>query len=180
MPDTNFHIKGLTDQQVIDSHSKHGHNELNHKKDNEFLLALRDLFKEPMFILLLVTSIIYFISGKIGDGVFMVSAIVLVAIISIYQESRSRNAIDALRKLTRPKSKVIRNKVVLEIKSEEIVINDCIMVEEGCSVPTYGIIIQSNDFLVNESMLTGESMAISKNDTEANNLFFAGTDKQFY
>lgn len=175
MPNTNFHIDGLTDQQVLDSRLKHGHNELNHKKDNEFFIAVRELFKEPMFILLLVTSIIYFISGKIGDGVFMVSAIVLVAIISLYQESRSRNAIEALRNLTQPKSKVIRNKTVSEIKSEEIVIDDCIMVEEGCSIPADGIIIQSNDFSVNESMLTGESMAISKNNTEGNNLVFAGT-----
>jgi Ca2+-transporting ATPase len=175
MPTTNFNIKGLTDQQVLDSRAKHGHNELNHKKENEFLIALRDIFKEPMFILLLVTSIIYFISGKIGDGIFMASAIVLVAVISLYQESRSRNAIESLKKLTHPNSKVIRNSIVAEIKSEEIVIDDCIMIEEGCSVPADGIIIQSNDFSVNESMLTGESMAISKNDTEDNNQVFAGT-----
>ena len=175
MPSTNFNIKGLTDQQVLDSRAKHGYNKLNHKKENEFLIALRGIFKEPMFILLLVTSIIYFISGKIGDGIFMASAIVLVAIISLYQESRSRNAIEALKKLTHPNSKVIRNSITAEIRSEEIVIDDCIMIEEGCSIPADGIIIQSNDFSVNESMLTGESMSINKNDTEDNNKVFAGT-----
>ncbi len=104
----------------------------------------------------------------------MVSAIVLVAAISFYQESRSRNAIDALRKLTQPFSKVIRNREEVKIPSEEIVIGDYMMVEEGTSIPADGIVIQSNDFSVDESILTGESLAVGKSQ-EDNTIVYQGT-----
>ena len=174
MPSYQFHTKGLTDQQVQESRSRHGFNKTDQKKENSFLIAAKSLLKEPMFLLLLAASTIYFISGKTGDGIFMVSAIVLVAAISFYQESRSRNAIDALRKLTQPFSKVIRNGEETKIPSEEIVIGDYMMVEEGTSIPADGIVIQSNDFSVDESILTGESLAVGKSQ-EDNTIVYQGT-----
>jgi Ca2+-transporting ATPase len=93
----------------------------------------------------------------------------------LYQESKSRNAIEALEKLTQPKSKVIRNGVVLEIPSEEIVLGDYIQTEEGTFIPADGIIIQSNDFSVNESILTGESFTVFKNEKSEDNKVYQGT-----
>ena len=90
-------IKGLTNVEVETSRAKYGRNVLSSKKDNTFLLAIKNILKEPMVILLLVASSIYFISGEIGDGVFLASAIILVAIISLHQDSRSRNAIEKLK-----------------------------------------------------------------------------------
>lgn len=174
MPSYQFHTKGLTDEQVQLSRARHGFNKTDQKKENGFLIAAKSLLKEPMFLLLLAASTIYFISGKTGDGIFMVSAIVLVAAISFYQESRSRNAIDALRKLTQPFSKVIRNGEEIKIPSEEIVIGDYMMVEEGTSIPADGIVVQSNDFSVDESILTGESLPVSKSQ-EDNNIVYQGT-----
>ena len=93
MPANNFNIKGLNDEQVVDAREKHGLNQLSYKKENGFVDALKGLAKEPMLILLLAASAIYFISGDSGDAVFMLSAIVLVSAISLYQDSRSRNAL---------------------------------------------------------------------------------------
>lgn len=169
-----FLTQGLTDQQVLESRARHGYNKADQKKENGFLIAAKNLFKEPMFMLLLAASAIYFISGKTGDGIFMLVAIVLVAAISFYQESRSRNAIDALRKLTQPYSKVIRNGKEMEIPIEEIVVGDYMMVEEGRSVPADGVILQSNDFSVNEAIITGESLPVSKSHEE-NNQVYQGT-----
>lgn len=174
MPSYPFHTQGLTDQQVLESRARHGYNKTDQKKENGFLIAAKNLFKEPMFILLLAASAIYFVSGKTGDGIFMLVAIVLVATISFYQESRSRNAIDALRKLTQPSGKVIRNGMETEIPIEEIVVGDYMMVEEGRSVPADGVILQSNDFSVNEAIITGESLPASKSQEE-NNQVYQGT-----
>ena len=69
-----------------------------------------------MVILLLVASVIYFVSGQTGDSIFKVSAIVLVSGISMYQNSRSNNALEKLQDLSQPKSKVIRACKILEIK----------------------------------------------------------------
>ncbi len=171
----NFNINGLTDKQVIIAREKYGQNKLQYKKENGFLDALKSLAKEPMLILLLLASSIYFISGDNGDGIFMLSAIILVSAISLYQDSRSRNALEKLKNLTQPHCKVIRNGFVVEIKSEELVLGDSLMAEEGTSIAADGQIVHSNDFSVNESILTGESFAVSKDKTSKDNFIYLGT-----
>ncbi|MBK5273066.1 MAG: cation-translocating P-type ATPase [Bacteroidia bacterium] len=171
----NFDIVGLTQSQVLYAREKYGHNKLSYKKENRIIDAIKSLIKEPMVILLLVASVIYFISGNPGDGFFLASAIVLVSIISLYQDSRSRNALEKLKKYTQPKCKVIREGNVEEIQSEELVIGDSLLVEEGTSIAADGIIIHSNDFSVNESILTGESLPVYKDQTRENNFIFLGT-----
>ncbi|MFA6086949.1 cation-translocating P-type ATPase [Mucilaginibacter sp.] len=175
MTANNFNIQGLNDREVIAARSKYGANSLSFKKENGFTDALKGLAKEPMVILLLVTSCIYFISGKAGDGIFLASAIVLVAGISLYQDSRTRNALEKLKDFSQPKCKVIRDGEVLEIKSEELVVGDSLMVEEGTSINADGIIVHSNDFSVNESILTGESLPVYKDKAADDNLIFHGT-----
>ena len=175
MPSDNFNIKGLTDEEVLAAREKFGYNRLTYKKENGFLKAVKSLAKEPMLILLLVAASVYFITGDFGDGIFMASAIILVAAISLYQDSRSRNALEKLKEFTNPGCKVIRNGVAVEIKTEELVVGDSLMAEEGSSVAADGIIVHSNDFSVNESILTGESMPVYKDREKEDNLIFAGT-----
>jgi Ca2+-transporting ATPase len=171
----NFEIKGLTDEQVLQSRASYGQNKLVFKKENRFIDALKGLAKEPMVILLLVASIIYFVSGDYGDGIFLAIAIVMVASISLYQDSRSRDALKKLKDFTQPHSKVYRNGEVLEIKSEELVIGDSLIVDEGSTIPADGTIIHSNDFSVNESILTGESLSVYKDATKEDNDIYLGT-----
>jgi Ca2+-transporting ATPase len=170
-----FGIQGLTDEAVKSSRKKYGENSLDYRKDNSFLDALKSIAQEPMVILLMVAASIYFASGNKGDGIFMVSAIVLVASISLYQDSKSRMALEKLKSLTQPNSQVIRNGVVLEIPSEELVVGDSLMVEEGNTIPADGTIVHSNDFSVNEAILTGESLSVFKDAAQLNNKIFGGT-----
>lgn len=169
-----FNIKGLTDEQIIDSKIKHGTNQLIHKKENGFIEALKSLIKEPMLLMLLLASFIYFISGNIGDGIFLSSAIIIVATISLFQDSRSRNALEKLKDFTLPFCKVIRNNKIEEIKIEELVIGDYLIIAEGTSIPADSKIIHSTDFSVNESLISGESLSVYKNQT-TNNLIYRGT-----
>lgn len=175
MTSSNHSLQGLSTEEALLSREKNGRNSLDHQDKNYFLTSLIEMFKEPMFLLLLLATSIYFITGKYADGIFMTLAIVLVSTISLYQESRSRNAIELLKKLSQPKSKVIRNGEIIEIPSEEIVLGDYIQTEEGTFIPADGIIIQSNDFSVNESILTGESLAVFKSNKPENNPVFQGT-----
>ena len=172
-----FNIIGLTSEQVLLARKKFGKNSLNYKQENGFLDAIKNLVKEPMIILLLLASLIYFISGKVGDGIFLASAVVIVSVITLFQDARSRNALEKLKNFTEPNCKVIRNAVILEIKSEEVVVGDSLMVEEGASIAADGIIVHSNDFSVNESILTGESLAVFKDKDKENDnkLVFNGT-----
>lgn len=171
----NKEIQGLTNNQVLEARKKYGQNILDFKRENGFFYALKNLMKEPMVILLLITSSIYFITGNSGDGIFLAVAIVLVSAISLYQDSRSRNALEKLKIYTQPNCKVIREGKVIEIKSTALVIGDSMMVEEGTTIPADGIIVQANDFSVNESILTGESFSVYKNQTSENNQIYMGT-----
>lgn len=160
----NSGISGLTAAEVIKSRAINGRNEIEEKK-NHFIAVLLDLLKEPMLILLVVAAVIYFVTGNTGDGIFMVSSIVVVTGISLFQESRSKKALDKLRALTQPLCRVIRESKISTIPKEELVQGDYMIIEEGTSIPADGKIIQSNDFAVNESILTGESLPIEKDNT---------------
>lgn len=175
MPSNNFNISGLSDAEVAEARNRHGANSQEFRKENPVWEAVKSLAKEPMVLLLLVASSIYFITGDVGDGVFLVAAILLVAGISLYQDNRSRNALAKLKNLTQPTCKVIRNGVVVEIKSEELVIGDALMVEEGTFITADGTIIHSNDFSVNESILTGESLSLFKDAESEDNRIYQGT-----
>lgn len=170
-----YEMKGLAPEQVLKARAEFGRNALSETKHG-IVNLLRDIVSEPMVILLLVATLLYFVSGEIGDAIFMASAIALVVGISLYQESRSRNALAALRTLTQATYKVIRQGEMIELSKEDIVVGDLIVVEEGTTVPADGIIIQSNDFSVNESILTGESLPVNKSkektsDDSANKVF---------
>ncbi len=175
MPADKINVVGLTNEQVTESRDKFGSNRLNYKRENGLLIALKGLAKEPMNILLLVTSSVYFLSGNTHDGIFLAAAIVLVSTISLYQDSRSRNALEKLKSFSQPNVKVIREGKVQEILSEEIVVGDSIMIEEGTCVPADCFIVSSNDFSVNESILTGEALSVYKDQSKENNLLYSGT-----
>ncbi|NHA03378.1 cation-translocating P-type ATPase [Mucilaginibacter sp. HC2] len=168
-------ISGLTDAQVTEARKKFGFNELVYKNDNRFLDAVKSLSKEPMVLLLLATSGIYFVSGNTGDGFFLAAAIVLVSAISLYQDTRSRNALEQLRKYTQVGCSVIRNGQTVSIKAEELVVGDSLVVEEGAAIMADATIIQSNDFFVNESILTGESLPVYKDPEQSDHFIYRGT-----
>ncbi len=175
MPSNYSNIQGLNQEQVLHAREKHGSNQLYYKKENGWLDVVKSLAKEPMVLLLLVASVIYFISGNVDDSVFLASAIVLVSAISLYQDSRSRDALEKLKNFSQPSTKVIREGTVQSIKSEELVIGDTMVVEEGTSIVADGVIVQSNDFSVNESILTGESLAVDKDPNTEDRSVFRGT-----
>jgi Ca2+-transporting ATPase len=156
-------IIGLTDEEVIQSRRLHGENKIIKKQENNFLKIIKSLAAEPMVILLLLASVIYFINGETNDGIFLSLAILLISAISIYQDKRSKNALELLNKYTQPLCKVLRNGAISEITREEIVVNDYLMVEEGDHIAADGIVIEAHDFSVNESILTGESLSVFKN-----------------
>lgn len=106
---------------------------------------------------------------------FLAAAIVLVAGISLYQDSRSRNALEKLKDFTQPLCKVIREGQVTQISSEDLTLGDSMIVEEGTAIVADATIVHSNDFTVNESILTGESLPVSKDKSTHDNMIYSGT-----
>lgn len=166
---------GLSATEVSEARKQFGLNTLQKEEKSGFWHVLSQIIVEPMFLLLVAASGLYFILGEYSDGFIMLAAIAFVTGISLYQETRSRNALQALKKLTQPSSRVIRDGKIQEIPSEAIVPGDIIMIEEGNLIPADARIVQSNDFSVNESILTGESFGVNRNKVEGNNNIFYGT-----
>lgn len=168
-------LKGLTFEEVVRSQKKFGTNTYNYKKENKLLVFLKSIFGEPMVLLLLVASGIYFINGQYSDAIFLSVSILLIVAISLYQEKRSQNALAKLQEFTQPLCKVIREGQRQKIQTQNIVVGDLVIIEEGALAPADGVIIGSNDFSINESILTGESMAVFKDKDKEDNKVFSGT-----
>jgi P-type Ca2+ transporter type 2C len=154
--------KGLTAAQVLASRRQHGSNTLEMQEDRVLLQVLKEVVLEPMFILLLSACIIYFIAGQYQEGIIMLVSIFIVAGISLFQEYRSKNAVQALKKIAAAKARVLRNGMAVAVNTDEIVVDDLLLLEEGEVVAADGSIIAANDLSINESVLTGESFAVSK------------------
>lgn len=166
--------KGLTTEQVTASREKNGSNTLEMQEDRVFLNVLKEVVLEPMFIILLAACIIYFAVGQYKEGIIMLVSIFIVAGISLFQEYRSKNAVLALKKLSSAHANVLRNGVTTQVSTEEIVVDDLLLLEEGEVIAADGMIIAANDFSLNESILTGESFAVTKT-ADNNSSVYKGT-----
>ncbi|WP_076447193.1 cation-translocating P-type ATPase [Chryseobacterium sp. RU37D] len=169
------HLKGLTEAEVIASRKQYGYNRLEQARKNTWLELLLSILKEPMLILLISVALIYIIIGDYGEALFMFLAIITVIAISFYQDNRSRKALEELKKLNEPLSKVIRNSELIKIPTFEIAVGDLCITEEGSLINADGKILYSNDFSVNESSLTGESFSVFKDNTSEDHSVYSGT-----
>ncbi|MFD2388253.1 cation-translocating P-type ATPase [Enterococcus rivorum] len=157
-----LHWDGLTSEQVKEQRDKYGINELDKQKKEPFYLKVVHTILEPMFLLLIVASLIYFFLGEPKDGLIMLIFVVVIIAIEIIQEWKTDQTLNALKDLSAPKVKVVREGKTIEIHSEELVPKDLMLIEEGVKVPADGFVIKANDLRINESSLTGETEAVWK------------------
>ena len=175
-------IKGLNNEEVIESRNKYGPNKLSETKKESFILKIINIFKEPMFLLLIIAASVYFIANEYSDGIIMLLFVFGICFIEYIQESRTDKALEELNKLSSLNVKVIRNGLEDVITSEDIVVGDIVLLEEGDKVPADGIILYSQSLGVNESALTGESAIVYKSNKEdndnqfKNNICYSGTN----
>lgn len=158
--------EGLNNEEVLERQLKHGQNELTKVKKVTLLTKIIEIFFEPMFILLILTSLLYFILNEPNDGIIMLVFVVLMITINIIQEWRTDKALQALKELSSPKAKVIRNNQMVEITSAELTVDDLMILNEGDRVSADGIIVENINLAVDESTLTGESAVVWKNEKD--------------
>ena len=175
-------IKGLNDNEVIQSREKNGTNELSPKKKEPLIIKILEIFKEPMFLLLIIAASVYFIVGEYGDGIVMLVFVIGICFIEFIQETKTDKALEELNKLSSLNVRVIRNNKEEVISSDEIVVGDIVLLEEGDKVPADGEVLYAQSLGVNESSLTGESEVVYKTTkNDENNHFklnkcYSGTD----
>ena len=174
-----MNYKGLSQQAVNQYLQKSGYNELpSSKPKNVWGIAL-EVVKEPMFLLLIGCGVLYIILGDYREGVILLCTIFIIIFITFYQYQKTEKALDSLKKLSSPRALVIRDGTEIRIPGREVVPDDIILLNEGDRVPADAEVIECSHLTVDESMLTGESVPVQKNEkveaNEKSNLVFSGT-----
>jgi Ca2+-transporting ATPase len=157
--------EALTGLSETDAHQRlmaDGPNELPSAGPRRPWRIALEVLREPMFGLLLVGGAIYIALGDLVSGIVLLVFACLSVSISVIQEMRSERVLDALRAMTSPRALVIRDGERHRIPGREVVRGDLVVVVEGDRVPADGMLIEARELLVDESMLTGESVAVAK------------------
>jgi len=155
-------LTGLTSNKAQETLEQEGYNELpSSKKRGIFKIAL-SVIKEPIFFLLIAGGSIYFFLGDIAEGLVLLSFVFVVMGITVYQERKTENSLDALKNLSSPRTIVIRDGKQVRIPGREVVTGDLILLAEGDRIPADALLISSNNLMVDESLLTGESLPVRK------------------
>lgn len=163
---------GLSSQHAAQLLSQFGPNIIESQKKKGFLSQLLEVLKEPMLLLLIAAAAISFTLGEPAESLILSIGILLVVGISLFQTIRTDNAIAALRQLTAPRVTAIRDGKERSIPTAELVPGDVVLVREGDKIAADCRLLESTNLKIDESLLTGESLAIEKTQGEE---IFSGT-----
>ena len=155
-------LTGLSSEDALTKLKLAGYNELPSQKPKNWINTLLSVIREPMIFFLLAAGIVYILLGETADAAILSSAILLVIGITFYQERKTENAIAALKDLSSPRALVIRDGQKYRIPGREVVVGDLVYLQEGDRIPADGLLLSASNLLVDESLLTGESLSISK------------------
>ena len=160
-----YNLGGLNSEEVEKLQRKYGMNELIIQEKPNMLKKFLGVFKEPMFLLLLIAATVYFLLGAPKDGAIMLVFVGFVASITFIQEWKTEKTMNALKDLTSPKVNTLRDGKNILIKSTELVPGDVVFLSEGERIPADCIVLEPSNFSVDESILTGESEYVMKVST---------------
>jgi Ca2+-transporting ATPase len=164
--------QGLTTAAAQNKLSVSGYNELPATKAKNLWAITLEIIKEPLFILLLGCGALYVLLGEYSEGIILLCWVFVIITITLIQQRKTEKSLEALRKLSSPMALVIRNGEPMRIFGREIVPEDLIVLHEGDRVPADAMLMESNHLVIDESLLTGESVPVIKSlDLEQRELF---------
>lgn len=159
-------LQGITSQEAKKLQEEFGKNELVAKKKESFVYKIFHVITEPMFLLLIIAAGIYFILGEPKDGAIMLVFVVGIISIEVIQEWKTDKTLKALKDLSAPHIKVLRDGIEKTINSADLVPSDIMYIAEGVKVPADGVVLRASTLCVDESSLTGEAEGVWKVTTE--------------
>ncbi|WP_096666976.1 cation-translocating P-type ATPase [Dolichospermum compactum] len=158
-------ITGLSVLTAGDRLQEEGYNELPSTQHRQIWEIALEIFQEPIFLLLLGCGIIYLFLGDPQEALILLGFIFFIVGINLYQEQKTEKSLEALRDLSSPRALVIRDGERQRIPGREVVREDVIVLSEGDRVPADAVVMWSTHLSVDESLLTGESLPVRKQDT---------------
>lgn len=153
---------GLTDEQVRRSREKCGWNELAEGKKKSILQIFFEQYKDFLVLILIASAVISGMLGDVESAAVIVIVITINAILGTVQTVKAEQSLQSLKKLSGPEAKVLRDGVAVQLPARELVVGDVILLEAGDMIPADGRLIENASLKVDESALTGESLAVEK------------------
>ena len=159
--------QGLSDAEVLTRQEQYGLNQLRESKKKTLFMMFIDQFKDFLVIILIIAAIVSVVVGFVEgegliDGIIIIAIVLLNAVLGVNQEQKANNALAALKKMSSPNAKVIRNGKTIEISSEQLTVGDIVLLETGDFVAADIRLLDSTNLKTDESSLTGESTSVTK------------------
>lgn len=155
-------LQGLSTAEAEARLASEGLNELHASTRRRTIEIALGVAREPMFLLLIIAAVIYLILGDIREALILAFWILVIMGITIFQERKTEHALEALRDLSSPRALVIRDGEQKRIAGRDVVRDDLLILTEGDRVPADAVLLSCNDLMVDESLLTGESVPVRK------------------
>ncbi|WP_203364670.1 cation-translocating P-type ATPase [Bacillus sp. REN10] len=154
--------QGLSSQEVQSRLKRDGYNEIEDKEKVPTWKLFLETFKDPMVVVLLAAAGIQIAIGEVVESMIIFLVLLINSVISVVQTRKAESSLEALRDMSAPTAKVIRDGIKQTVVAKELVQGDIVFLEAGDYVPADGRMLESGSLKVNEGMLTGESEAVEK------------------
>ena len=159
------HLQGLSTATAAARLRLEGFNELPSSKPRNVFAIAWEVVREPMFLMLVACGVIYLALGDAHEALMLLGFVFVVMGITLYQERKTERALEALRDLSSPRASVIRDGHQTRIAGREVVRGDLLLLREGDRVPADAILLHTTNLSVDESLLTGESVPVRKQES---------------
>jgi P-type Ca2+ transporter type 2C len=153
---------GLDEEEAKKRQEEHGLNELEEQEGRTLLSMIAGQFKDFLIIVLLAAALVSGFVGELKDAILIVAIVIVNAIMGVVQENKAEQSLAALKKLSTPTAKVIRDGSTQEIPAQELVPGDIILLDAGDYIPADGRLVEAASLKIQESALTGESVPVGK------------------
>lgn len=162
LEETKSQFEGLSLKEVENRQAKDGFNELKEKKKTSTWELFIDTLKDPMVIILLLVAFVQLFLGEFVESLVIFIVLMINSVVAVVQTKRAESSLDALRQMSAPSAKVLRNGEKASIPARELVVGDIVSLEAGDFIPADGRLIDVQNLRVEEGMLTGESEPVEK------------------
>lgn len=153
---------GLSEAEVAVRRARDGWNELAVDRTRSIADIVLEVAREPMFLLMLGAGALYLLIGDAQEALVLLGFVLVIIAVTVVQQRRTETALAALRDLSSPRALVLRDGKVTRVAGREVVVGDRMLLNEGDRVPADGLVLSAHDFTLDESMLTGESVAVAR------------------
>ena len=159
--------EGLSTEEAAQRLAKHGKNKLAQQKKDSLIKRFFLQMADPMILILLVAAAIsgvlaFYENEGFADVIIILFVVIVNAVLGVYQENKAEKAIEALQEMAAATSKVMRDGKLAQVRSEDLVVGDVVLLEAGDAVPADGRLIENASLKIEEAALTGESVPVNK------------------